>query len=192
MTLKPVIFVEGTAYYKELAHKYTRHENGLFILAPSGVGKTHFCNAQKELHWIDGDELWLGSGAQPPLEEEYWNQGVEVIERVEQRSDVVTADAKSQGFWIMGASCYWLKPDAVVIPDWETHVAYIKHREENNYDGGMKSDQLEQVQRHINIIKNWHKHHNVPMFLSIEEAVSSLTKNQQGGQLHPAPNDGPG
>jgi hypothetical protein len=175
MSLKPIIYTYGDEFYKDLAKKYIRHEQGLFILAPSGVGKTYFCSSQKESHWIDGDDLWLGTGAQPPLEEEYWNQGVDVIERVEQRSDVVTSDAKEQGYWIMGASSFWLRPDAIVIPDWNTHVAYIKHREQNGYDGGMKSDQLEQVQRHISIIKRWNQDHGVPEYRSLKEAIEGLT-----------------
>jgi hypothetical protein len=175
MSLAPIVFADGSKFYEQLSKKYIPHKEGLFILAPSGVGKTHFCNNQQEQHWIDGDELWLGTGAQPPVEEEYWNQGTEVIEMVEQRSDVVTADAKLHGFWIMGASCFWLKPDAIVIPDWDTIVAQIKHREDNNYDGGLKSDQLGQVKLHIKIIRRWKTDHNVPEYKSVQEAVSALT-----------------
>jgi hypothetical protein len=175
MSLKPIIYSDGSAFYETLGKKYITHDKGLFILAPSGAGKTHFCTSQKNPNWIDGDELWMETGAQPPLEEEYWNQSVAVIEMVEQRSDVVTADAKMHGFWVMGASCFWLQPDAVVIPDWETHKAYIRHREENNYDGGMTSDKHDQVLRHIEIIRRWHTDHRVPVYTSVEAAVSGLT-----------------
>jgi hypothetical protein len=174
MSLAPIIYSDGSAFYEELGKKYIQHDKGLFILAPSGVGKTHFCSAQKELHWIDGDELWLAAGAHPPLGVEWWNQGVPTIEMVEQRSDVVTADATAEGVWIMGSSCFALKPDAIVVPDWDVHVGQIKHREENNYDGGMKSHQLDQVKIHIDIIRRW-KEQGVPEFQSIQEAVDRLT-----------------
>lgn len=36
----PVIFADGTAFYNNLAKGYIRHDRGLFILAPSGSGKT--------------------------------------------------------------------------------------------------------------------------------------------------------
>lgn len=174
MSLAPTILTDGRFFYKELGRQYVRHDKGLFILAPSGVGKTHFCNAQKDKHWIDGDELWVAAGAMPPIGVEWWNMGVPVIEQVERRCDVVSTDAVNEGFWIMGASSYAFRPDAIVVPDWDTHISQIKHREENNYDGGMKSHQLEQVKVHIGIIRRW-KEQGVPEFLSIQEAVDALT-----------------
>jgi hypothetical protein len=179
MQLNPVVFSDGKAFYEALGKKFIQHDKGLFILAPSGVGKTHFCTNQKVQHWIDGDELWIGAGAQPPFSEKYWTKGVKIINQVEQRSDVITMEAKLQGFWIMGASCYWFQPDAIVIPDWETHKAFIKHRETNNYDGGATSDALQQVLNHIEVIKDWHDKHGVPKFASIEDAVNSLSAELQ-------------
>jgi len=173
MNFPPVTFQDNQQFYNEFGTKYQRHNKGLFILAPSGAGKTHYCTNQAEPHWIDGDELWMSSGAHP-ADIAWWTGGEDTINRVDQRSDVVTMEAKRQGFWIMGASNYWLRPDAIVIPDWETHTGYIKHREETNYDGGATSDALEQVKSHIEVIKKWHTDHGVPLFNSIEEAVSSL------------------
>ena len=158
MNLTPLVFSDGTEYYDSLSNTYIRHKKGLFILAPSGAGKTYFCKQQPEKHWIDGDDLWMGAKAMP--EWAWWEEPLETINRVDQRSDVITMEAKTQGFWIMGASNYWLKPDAIVIPDWETHKAYIAHRENNNYDGGAKSDALGQVQSHIAVIKKWQTDHN--------------------------------
>ena len=176
MILKPLAFEDSGQIYKDFATKYVQHDYGLFILAPSGAGKTHFCKAQTKPHWIDGDEIWMAAKAHPDAA--WWNENLEIINRVDQRSDVITMEAKSQGFWIMGASNYWLKPDAVIIPDWEKHVGWIAHREKHNYDGGAKSDQLEQVQDHIKVIKKWHDQHGVPMFKSIPEAVANLTTNR--------------
>lgn len=173
MTLTPLVFSDGREFYEALAKKFIRHKKGLFILAPSGAGKTHYCSNQTEQHWIDGDELWIGAKAHPPTE--WWTESLDIINQVDQRSDVITMEAKNLGFWIMGASNYWLRPDAVVIPDWETHKSYIEYREKNNYDGGAKSDALGQVKGHIEVIKKWHTDEGVPLFNSIDEAVSDLT-----------------
>lgn len=173
MNINPLVFTDGSAFYEKLGEKYIQHKKGLFILAPSGAGKTHFCKNQKEAHWIDGDDLWMGAKAHP--DGAWWEESLEIINRVDQRSDVVTMEAKTQGFWIMGASNYWLKPDAVVIPDWDTHKKYIAYREQNNYDGGATSDKLDQVKSHIAVIEKWHHEHKVPKFGSITAAVDHLT-----------------
>ncbi|MGB4768679.1 MAG: hypothetical protein WBP22_05490 [Candidatus Saccharimonas sp.] len=176
MDFSPVTFLENQPFYDELSKQYIQHDRGLFILAPSGAGKSYYCKNQSSQHWIDGDILWNTSGAHPDTQ--WWLGGEEVIHRVDQRSDVVTMEAKRQGFWIMGASNYWLKPDAIVIPEWDIHVAYIKEREENHYDGGAKSDALEQVKSHIEFIKKWHTDYDVPFFTSIEAAVSALAGSE--------------
>lgn len=176
MSLKPVIFSDGEEFYANLAKKYIQHGKGLFILAPSGAGKTHFCKNQSQPDWIDGDDLWIAAGAQPPPTEKWWTKGIEVINHVDQRSDVVTKDAHELGFWVMGASCYWYKPDAIVIPDWERHKELIRHREETNYDGGATSDALDQVLSHIEVIKRWHDDHGVPQFQTIDDAVNFLVR----------------
>jgi hypothetical protein len=176
--MKPAIFQDGTSFYQDLGKRYTKHNKGFFILAPSGAGKTHFCKAQTEPHWIDGDDLWIDAGAQPHPSSKWWEQGIEVIHRVDQRSDVITMEAKRLGFWIVGASNFWLQPDAIVIPDWETHVDYIKYRQENNYDGGAMLDALGQVREHVEVIMKWHTDHGVPMFNSVEDAAQSFTDDR--------------
>ncbi len=174
MKIDPVIFTSGQSFYKGFGKKYVQHNNGLFILAPSGSGKTHFCKIQKEPHWIDGDEIWMSAGAHP--DGAWWKEPLETLNRVDQRSDVITMEAMKLGFWIMGASCYWLEPSAIVIPEWETHKKYIKHRQQTSYDGGATEEDHQQVLGHIAFIKTWHTDHGVPMFDSIEKAVSFLTK----------------
>ncbi len=99
------------------------------------------------------------------------------MNRVDQRSDVITMEAKHVGFWIVGASNYWLKPDAIVIPDWEIHKKYIATRHKNNYDGGATPDDHDQVLSHIKFIKTWHTDHDVPQFASVHEAVTALTES---------------
>ncbi len=155
----------------ELQQTYRVHTTGCFILAPSGAGKSHFVRNQQEPDWIDGDTLWTQAGAHP--DRAWWLEGLDVIQAIDARCDEVTTRAKDRGLWIMGASCHWLTPDAIVLPDWEQHKAYIKHREETNYDGGATSDRLDQVLGHREWMQTWAKK-GVPIFSSIEEAVRTM------------------
>jgi hypothetical protein len=171
-----LVFADGTSVYKELGKKYISHKVGYFILAPSGAGKTHFIENQQEPNWVDGDEIWMAAKAHPMGE--WWLEAISVIDEIDQRSDVVTVEAKKLGFWLMGASNYWLKPDAVVIPDWETHQQFISKRENNAYDGGATSEDLERVKKSRNWMSRWKKE-GVPFFQSIEEAVNYLTEKHK-------------
>ncbi len=167
----PLVFADGTKIYDELGKKYVKHETGFFILGPSGVGKTHFIKNQKEAHWLDGDELWMSANAHP--KGEWWLEDISVIDEIDKRCDVVTQEAKKLGFWIMGASNYWLKPDAVVIPDWDEHVSFIKKRESTNYDGGVTSNNLERLETSRKWMARWESE-GVPIFKSVDLAVEHL------------------
>jgi hypothetical protein len=167
------VFCDGEKIFKEFQQKYITHKRGLFILAPSGTGKTYFVKNQKLNDWIDGDELWLATNAQP--QDEWWEQGLEVIFEVDQKCDVITMQAKKLGFWIMGASNNWLMPDAIVLPDWRINKKYIIEREKNNYDGGAKSDSFQQVMNHRKYMKEISKKNKIPIFKTINEAVLFLT-----------------
>lgn len=171
----PLVFSDGSVIYKKLGDKYIKHREGFFILAPSGAGKTHFINKQKKSHWIDGDEIWTAAKAHP--DGQWWLEEIAVIDEIDQRSDVITTEAKKLGFWIMGASNYWLKPDAVVIPDWETHKKFISIRENTAYDGGATSKDFERLKKTRKWMSRWKKE-GVKIFQSIEEAVNYLTKKQ--------------
>lgn len=149
------------------------HKKGLFILAPSGCGKTYFVNHQKENKWIDGDELWIASGAQP--DNLCWLEDYPTILEVDKRSDIVTKMAIDKGFWIMGASSYNLKPDAIVVPVWSDHKNMILLREKTNYDGGATEDSLDDVIDHREWIMKW-TDEGVPRFHSINDAVEYLEK----------------
>ncbi|MBI4276500.1 hypothetical protein HY629_01530, partial [Candidatus Uhrbacteria bacterium] len=118
----PLMFADGSAVYKRCAKEYIAHTRGFFIIAPSGAGKTYFLERQKEKHWLDGDTLWEATNAHP--RGLWWLESLEVIDAIDQRSDIITAQAKRLGFWIIGASNNWLKPDAVVLPPWPTHARY--------------------------------------------------------------------
>jgi hypothetical protein len=167
----PLMFCDGTKLYEELAKKYVTHKVGYFIMAPSGAGKTHFVDRQTEPHWMDGDELWCKSRAQPAGA--WWLEPIETTDEIDQRSDIVTIEAKKLGFWIIGASNYFLKPDAIVIPEWETHKEWIRAREQNNYDGGATSKDFEQVARHRDWILRWQQQ-GVPKFETVTTAAEFL------------------
>lgn len=167
----PLVFADGSSVYEDLGKKYIKHKIGFFILAPSGAGKTHFTTKQKEPHWIDGDEVWMAAKAHP--DGPWWLEDISIIDEIDQRSDIITVEAKKLGFWIMGASNYWLKPDAVVIPDWETHKKFVSIREKTTYDGGATSKNLERLEKSRNWMSRWKKE-GVTIFKSIEEAVSYL------------------
>lgn len=175
MSLEPVIFTNGERFFKELGTKFISHDKGLFIMSPSGAGKTHFYKQQQTPHWIDGDDFWREAGAQPPDGVAWWDMGVEVIEQVEQRCDIITSQAVKRGFWILGSINFWYKPDAIVIPPWETLVSQIKQRQDTDYDGGLTDSHLDQLITHIGIINRWHIELDVPRFKTIEEAVNALT-----------------
>lgn len=172
----PVVFADGTSVYTELSKTYIRHDKGLFILAPSGVGKTYFVSKQAgdAKHWIDGDTLWVVTNADPTDDE--WDDDFSLVQAVNARCDVITHQATQLGFWVMGASNQFLKPNAIVIPDWSTHIGYIKQREGGDYDGGAKEKDLEALKSHIKWIKHWEAE-GVPCFRSIEDAVASLTQS---------------
>lgn len=167
----PVVFTDGSNVYNELKKKYITHNRGLFIYGPSGVGKTYFIKHQKEPNWIDGDILWESCNAFP--KGDWWNLSGEEIDTIERRADVITEQAKKLGFWIIGASSVNIIPDAIVIPDFETHFKYIKYREENNYDGGIKSDDIEKIKRNRDYFSRF-KENGVPIFPSVNDAVTYL------------------
>ena len=169
----PVIFADGTSLYNELSQTYIRHNSGLFILAPSGTGKTHFVEHQKQKHWIDGDLLWTMTGADYTNNE--WDNNLDDIFEVNGRSDIITHQAKKLGFWIMGSSNLFIKPDAIVIPEWQTHLKYLRKRQSGFYDGGATTEDLEGLKTHIDwITQTWKG--TSPFFTSIEDAVDHLSK----------------
>ncbi len=168
----PVIFSDGTDIFNKIAKTYIKHDFGLFILAPSGSGKTYFVERQAKLHWIDGDYLWDITNADPLNDE--WEPNFDLVQEINDRSDIITIQAKKLGFWIIGSSNHFLKPDAIVIPSWSIHKEFIKKRQQLNYDGGAKEEDFEAVIEHRDFIVSWEKQ-GVPRFESIDEAVVSLS-----------------
>ncbi len=171
----PLVFSDGTNVYKDLADVYITHKVGYFIMAPSGAGKTHFVKSQTKPHWLDGDDLWMAANAHPAGE--WWLEPVEKITEIDQRCDVITIQAKRLGFWVVGASNAFLKPDAIVIPEWETHKKWISAREHGNYDGGATSADFDQVIGHREWIMTWEQK-GVPKFETVSEAAAYLAAKQ--------------
>ncbi len=162
----PLVFADGNNFFDKLSKTYKVHNQGFFVLAPSGSGKTHYINAQSSKDWIDGDELWTQANAHP--DSPWWTAGdtAASLREIDLRSDIITMQAKKKGFWIMGASNLILPPDAIVMPDWETHKGYIDNRQNTNYDGGATNDKLQQVLDHRKRIMG-HAKGPVPSYLSL-------------------------
>lgn len=170
------MFCNGDAVYKKVTKGYVVHKRGLFIVAPSGTGKSHYVRNQKEKHWLDGDVIWKATGAIP--KGDWWKGGLEKIFAVDQKCDVITAECKRLGLWVLGASYYWLIPDAIVVPDLRTQKRYIQARQASGYDGGAKAEDLKNVLSHRKWLLAEAKKHKVPVFKTIEEAIASLTKRK--------------
>ena len=172
----PIIFADGTKLYKKLSLQYTTHKSGLFILAPSGSGKTYFIDNQSVKDWIDGDVLWPLAGADYTSSD--WGDSEGEIEDINIRSYVITREAKKLGFWVIGSSNYFLKPDAIVIPDWQQHITYITKRQKNveTFDGGATMNDIDGVKEHIKWITGKWSKEEVPYFTDIASAATYLAK----------------
>lgn len=166
------IFCNGEEALKKFKDEYVVHTKGFFILAPSGSGKTYFVKNQTMKDWIDGDMLWDETNATP--KDSWWTQGIEIINEVEQKCDMVTIQAKKEGLWVIGASNFWLMPDAIALPDWEINKQYIVSREKSNYDGGAKSDAFDQVLNHRAYMQKIADENKIPVFNSINEAANYI------------------
>ena len=171
----PVIFSDGTSFFDDLSKDYVCHDTAYFILAPSGSGKTHFVNSQQQKHWIDGDVLWPSANAD--LSHDGWDVPFDTVMEINNKSDIITHEAKKLGFWIIGSSNSWLKPNAIVLPEWSVHKSYISKRERTIYDGGATTSDLGGVKSHRAWIRKWKKH-GVPCFLSVKEAAHYLEKSK--------------
>lgn len=164
----PLVFSNGTNFFAKLKNKFIYHKKGFFILAPSASGKTFFIENQREKHWIDGDTLWESANAHP--KGKWWLESLEVIEKIDQRSDIITIEAKEMGFWVIGASNNWLQPDAIVLPHWSTHKKYVASR------GEATPNMFKGILNHRKWIRKWTKQ-GVPSFQSVKDATDFLAES---------------
>lgn len=172
----PLVFTDGTNIYNELKKEYITHKKGYYIYGPSGVGKTYFIKKQTTKHWIDGDTLWSKTKAFP--NDNWWTRPGNELDAIERRADVITDQAKKLGFWIIGASCVNIIPDAIIIPDFKTHLKYIKYREEHNYDGGITSENITKIKNFRKYVLRYKKQ-GVPVFKSVDAAAEYLAHLDQ-------------
>lgn len=177
--VNPSSYKSGASVFKKFMERHIVHSVGYFILAPSGTGKTYFVNNQKRKHWIDADKLWEETGAHPHWKTVWWEKGDKAAQIVDQRCDVITLEAKKLGLWLLGASNFWLKPDAIVMPDFELQKKYVAMREEaikkGLKDGGAGVDDYRQMLNHRKRIKKtWLQKKLVPEFKTIKEAALFL------------------
>ncbi len=108
--------------------------------------------------------MWAATKAFPS--NDWWNLSGEEIDAIERRADVITEQVQKLGFWIIGASSVNMVPNAIVMPDFYTHLKYIQYRENHNYDGGMKSDDLEKIKRNREYFVRFQSS-GVPIFKSV-------------------------
>jgi hypothetical protein len=164
----PVMFTDGTEVYNKLALNYRAHAKGYYILAPSGSGKTYFVTRQTVKDWVEGDELWLATHAHP--NGPWWEEPLERRVELEARSDVITQEAKRLGFWIIGGSNTWLRPDALVMPSLRLQKRYILERETSQNDVGFSLDQEDRILAQRKWFLRWIKQ-GVPKFDSVDAAT---------------------
>lgn len=164
-----VVFCSGEDVFNTIINEgYIQHKTGLFILAPSGAGKTYFVTRQQKMDWIDGDDLWPVSGADDT--DPSWNYDMNEVMELNLRCDIITLQAKKVGLWIIGSSNICLKPDAIVLPKWGLHRAYVSERQKKNYGDGATTEDINGLKEHRRWIRKWIKY-GVKCFNTIEEAV---------------------
>jgi hypothetical protein len=179
-------FVKNPDLYNKALEKAAKHKVGYFIFAPSCSGKSYYLDRASTNDWIDGDFIWEDSGAHPPVATKWWQDSdVDNLDLIDIKADIVTDEVRKMGGWIMGASTYFLRPDAVVLLPWATHKSYaLKRANELNSSGEQKIEKLKRMRR--SYFKRFKKN-KVPVFKSIEEAVKfceDLYKQGKGMNKH--------
>jgi GTPase SAR1 family protein len=154
-------FTSGKTVYDDLGKKFIKQKKAYVILGPPGVGKTTFVKKQKEKIWVDVDPLFSKLGVK-------WHQNAKnpVDMRLNYlRADYMLEQTKALGFCVIGALFWEFVPDAIVIPDLDTHKRYLK---------GRKNLNIEVVCKIRNLLKKKAKDFKIPIFKSCEEAAASF------------------
>jgi hypothetical protein len=159
-------FSNGQTTYQQFDTEYNRHNKGLVILGPSGIGKTFFVNRQNNSQngkkdWIDMDYLCGVLGAD-------WHQNEDNKDDFKlnyMRVDYLLEQSKMLGYHIIGALYWEYQTDAIVIPPLNIHSEYVKKREDLT------------LTRMMNERKTFQEHgkkYGIPIFDSIEKAINHL------------------
>ena len=164
-------FSNGSKVYKKYDKKYKRHEKGLVILGPPGLGKTTFVRKNEadiiksgqKLDWIDQDDLLHELG----VDWQFNSNNQEDFRLNYLRADYITEQSKQLGYWLIGSLFWEYKADAIVIPPWSIHEKYVKKR------GDLNPHMVKQIRK---LLFKQAKQMKIPLFLSIEDAVESLTR----------------
>ena len=82
------------------------------------------------------------------------------------RADYITEQSKQLGYWLIGALFWEYKADAIVIHPWSIHEKYVNKR------GDLNPNMVKQIRK---LLFKHAKQMKIPLFLSIEDAVESLT-----------------
>ena len=163
-------FSNGLNIYEKYDKKYKRHEKGLVILGPPGIGKMtfirkdekHIWKSGQKLDWIDQDDLLHELGV-----DWHFNSNNQDDFRLNyMRADYITEQSKQLGYWLIGSLFWEYKADAIVIPPWNIHKMYVEKR------GDLEPNMVKQIRK---LLFKQAKQMKIPLFLSIEDAVESLT-----------------
>lgn len=164
------IFADGNNAFKTIDKVHNKHEKGIVILGPPGIGKSTWLRKQPKVKgkkdWIDSDYLSFRMQLNHNLNRNNEND----FKLGMLRADYMLEQSKLMGYRIIGALFWQYKADAVVIPPLNTHLKYLSKRKDLDKSSIKKSRK---------IFKDHAKKFDIPIFDSIEKAVEYTTKQKK-------------
>ena len=160
------MFTDGDSTYEKIDKVYNKHEKGIVILGPPGIGKSTWLRNQKKTKgkkdWIDTDYLSFRLNVNHNLNS---NNPID-FELGMRRADYMLAQSKLLGYRVIGALFWEYKADAMVIPPLKKHLLYTKKRKD------LTEKSIKEMRK---IFKEQAKILNIPIFNSIDKAVKYTT-----------------